>query len=248
LQLMAPRPILPQDFAALSKSVAGVWRAIAIDLYQPGINELQSLSLSGTTGGTFTLTYSGQTTGNIAWNASPAAIVTALEGLSNIAVGDVAVTGGPLPSQVVIEFKANLGNMNVGAITGSATLLTGTAPVINLATTRAGAAPNTNKPRAVTVVPIDSSGEPVSAVTQDAVDNLLQTEREINFEVYVMDPTYTEIEVDVELSIFPSFTAEDVELRVESDIQTYLDPATWAIPPEGTTRDWQMDPILDTVY
>jgi hypothetical protein len=35
LQLMAPRPILPQDFAAMATSIAGVGRALAIDGYNP---------------------------------------------------------------------------------------------------------------------------------------------------------------------------------------------------------------------
>ena len=36
LQLLAPRPILPNDFAVLSRSVAGVYRAIGIDGYNSG--------------------------------------------------------------------------------------------------------------------------------------------------------------------------------------------------------------------
>ncbi len=47
------------------------------------------------TGGTFTLTYSGQTTAAIAYNASMAAITLALEALSNLAPGDVLVAGSP---------------------------------------------------------------------------------------------------------------------------------------------------------
>jgi RHS repeat-associated protein len=43
-------------------------------------------------GGTFTLTYAGQTTAAIAWNASAATVLAALEALPNIGFGDVAVT------------------------------------------------------------------------------------------------------------------------------------------------------------
>lgn len=58
-------------------------------------NEKQRITVTGgPTGGSFTLTYSGQTTAAIPYNASPADVQTALEGLSNIAVGDVYVSGG----------------------------------------------------------------------------------------------------------------------------------------------------------
>jgi len=36
LELLAPRPILPNDFAVLARDVPGAWRALAIDLYNPG--------------------------------------------------------------------------------------------------------------------------------------------------------------------------------------------------------------------
>jgi hypothetical protein len=47
------------------------------------------------TGGTFKLTFAGQTTASIAFDATPVAVRTALEALSNLAPGDVFVTGGP---------------------------------------------------------------------------------------------------------------------------------------------------------
>jgi hypothetical protein len=39
LTLLAPRPILPGDFAVMAKTVAGVYRATAIDLHQAGTPE-----------------------------------------------------------------------------------------------------------------------------------------------------------------------------------------------------------------
>jgi hypothetical protein len=54
-----------------------------------GVNERQDIIILATAG-TYTLTYSGQTTGPIAYNASPATVQTALEGLSNIGVGQVS--------------------------------------------------------------------------------------------------------------------------------------------------------------
>lgn len=45
------------------------------------------------TGGTYTLTFNGQTTAAIAYNASPSTVQAALEALSNVVAGDVVVSG-----------------------------------------------------------------------------------------------------------------------------------------------------------
>lgn len=88
-----------------------------------GTNEKQTVVLSsGVTGGTFTLSFNdgvnpAQTTGTIAHNANAAAVQSALEALSNVGVGDVAVTGGPLPATgVVIEFKEALRETDYGLL------------------------------------------------------------------------------------------------------------------------------------
>ena len=54
-------------------------------------NEIQSFSLFNATGGTFTLTFNGQTTSSIAAGATAATVQTALEALSNLAPGDLTV-------------------------------------------------------------------------------------------------------------------------------------------------------------
>lgn len=63
----------------------------AIDAGGP-VSEIQQILISGFSGD-YTLTFNGQTTGNLAWNASQVDVQTALEGLSNIEAGDVVVEG-----------------------------------------------------------------------------------------------------------------------------------------------------------
>lgn len=91
-----------------------------------GTNEKQVVTLGNSpSGGTFTLTYDGQTTGNIAYDASASTVDTALEALSNIGAGDVTVTGsagGPW----TVEFTGSLAATDVALMTGDATNLTGT--------------------------------------------------------------------------------------------------------------------------
>lgn len=79
-------------------------------------NAVHTLS-SDRTGGTFTLTYDGQTTSALDWNDSAADVETALEALSNIGSGDVIVTGGDLPTDIVIEFTGALAETDVPLIT-----------------------------------------------------------------------------------------------------------------------------------
>lgn len=90
----------------------------------PGTNEVQSIDITGTpTGGTFTVTYDGQTTAAIAYNANAAALQTALENLNNIEVGDVAVTG--TNPNFAVEFTGLLAAKNVSEMTADGALLTG---------------------------------------------------------------------------------------------------------------------------
>lgn len=92
----------------------------------PGANEKQSIRIpADCNGGTFTLTFDGQTTGTIAYNANAATVLAALEALSNIAPGDVIVTGGAGPATPwVVEFDATYGFTDVAAITGNGASLT----------------------------------------------------------------------------------------------------------------------------
>lgn len=105
----------------------------------PTINEVQRVNLAHATGGTFTLTYAGQTTGNVAYNATANTVKLALEALSNIGVGDVAVTGdagGPY----LVSFTGTLSGTNVGVMIANGDNLDGTAPAIVITTVRAGVA------------------------------------------------------------------------------------------------------------
>jgi hypothetical protein len=111
--------------------------------YQPGgspANEVQTVTITGTpTGGTFTLSFQGQTTANIAYNAAAAAVQTALENLSNIEVSDIAVTGGPGPgTPYVVTFQGALGAQDLPAMTAAHAFTGGAGPAIAVTTTTPG--------------------------------------------------------------------------------------------------------------
>lgn len=86
------------------------------------VQQMQIAVVSELESGTFTLTFDGQTTGNIAWNADAAAIQTSLEALSNIGAGNVAVTN-VVENLFNIEFQGSLANTSVPEITGDGSAL-----------------------------------------------------------------------------------------------------------------------------
>lgn len=117
-----------------------------------GTNEVQRITITGTpTGGNFRLAFRGYTTNTIAYNASFATIVAALEALPSIGTGNVTGSGGPLPgSFVAITFTAALGSSNVEQMTVASSALTGgTTPAVAVTTTTAGVGVD---PGAVTAV------------------------------------------------------------------------------------------------
>jgi hypothetical protein len=103
-------------------------------------DEVQTVTVANATGGTFTLTFSGQTTAAIAYNASAATVKTALEALSNIGVGDVLVS--KVGTVYTISFAGALADTNVAQLTADDSSLTGEedgdAPSVTVATTGAG--------------------------------------------------------------------------------------------------------------
>lgn len=90
-------------------------------------NERQKLTMiGGPTGGNFTLSYDGQTTGNIDWDCSKDELFSALTALSNIGPNDVVVTGGPFPGfPLYVTFIGALANTDVALMTDDPTGLTG---------------------------------------------------------------------------------------------------------------------------
>lgn len=108
-----------------------------------GVNEVQSLTITGTpSGGFFKLTFTdpftgvSQTTADIAYNANNAAIQAALEALTLISPGNVTV-GGANP--FTITFVNGRGGQSLPLITVSHTFTGGSSPNLNVTQTTDGA-------------------------------------------------------------------------------------------------------------
>lgn len=135
-----------------------------------GTNERQSVTVTGgPTGGTFTLTYSGQTTAAIAYNANADEVRTALEALSTIGDGNVAVSGGPGPgAPFYVDFVGTLAGTNAAAMTASGASLTGgTTPGVTIATVTGGAAGTSGTWKAYDNDNTDGSGTPRGILVYD---------------------------------------------------------------------------------
>lgn len=100
-------------------------------------SEVQSMSSNGASAGNFTLTFNGQTTAPIVYNAAAAVVQTALQALSTIGAGGVTVGGGPAnTTALTFTFAGTLANTAQPLITATLTGLTGaTGGVITRTTT-----------------------------------------------------------------------------------------------------------------
>jgi hypothetical protein len=108
-------------------------------------SEEQLVSVTAT-GGDFTLTFDGQTTGSMAFGTSPATVRSRLEALSNLEVGDVQVTGSA--GAWTVRFIGTRLGWDVPQMTIDDDLLTGPAVAASVSTARQGA------PVSATSVPV----------------------------------------------------------------------------------------------
>ena len=110
----------------------------------PAVDEVQTISITGSPdGGTFTLTFNGETTSTLDFDASAAEIQSALEALSTVGAGNVACVGGDLPDNAVtVTFQNSLAGTDVALISIDDSGLTG-------GTTPTGSVVETTKGRAV---------------------------------------------------------------------------------------------------
>lgn len=141
LRLLAPRPILPADFAAMALNIPGVERAVAIDGYDPSTDTFEN-------------------------------------------------------------------------------------------------------ERMVAVVAVDAIGNPVGSQIKTQVQEYLESNREVNFVVNVIDATYSTIDVTYTVTKYDGYDAADVQLRVDDALRNYLDPNNWGIPPSGDQRTWYNQPVM----
>jgi len=152
-----------------------------------GVNEIQRLTIGNTpTGGTFKLTYDGQTTADITWSATNSTLIAnidgALEALSNIDPGEVTTAAGTLVGgigTIFITFSGALAETNVPLITVADNSLTdASTPTIAIVETTPGAATPTNEVQTLTIgnqptggtFKLEFDGQTTAAITWSATN------------------------------------------------------------------------------
>jgi PKD repeat protein/glucose/arabinose dehydrogenase len=102
-------------------------------------DEQQTVRATNATGGTFTLTFNGQTTAPIPFNATNLQVAAALAALSNIGAGNIQASGGPVnTANVNVFFRRALQQSDQNQITADGAGLTGSSPTVTTATTTRG--------------------------------------------------------------------------------------------------------------
>ncbi|MBT0771809.1 hypothetical protein KIH74_22905 [Kineosporia sp. J2-2] len=158
-----------------------------------GVNEQQTITITGSpTGGTFTLSYAGQTTAAIPYNATASAVRSALGALSTIGgTQNITVSGGPGPATpYVVTFRGALGMADLAGVTASGSFTGGTSPAIAVTQTTQGA-PGFVSPGLVSEdglsADLSNSSNDVKAYGLSAVARKIVTDETTTFKVVFLE-------------------------------------------------------------
>jgi hypothetical protein len=166
--------------AAFAATEAPGWaltaRTFPTNLVKP-VNEVQEVAVDAT-GGTFTLTFQGTETAPIAAEAPAASVQDALESVTGVGVGGVAVMGGPggagATAPYVVTFTGHLGGRAVPQLEANGSALTGGAQTATVTTRTKGAGSGTIVVKVYNVGAAASKG--TITVTDTLPEGLIATE------------------------------------------------------------------------
>lgn len=169
LAILTPGGVRAEDLAVLARSVAGVHRALGIDLLNPGRK---------VTDGATTLNSTTVTSATAAFTTDP---------MIGSDVGRT-IAGAGVPAGATITAVNSATSVTISAAaTATATGVTLTFGDL------------TSQPKTVTVVPVNADGQPVDATTRAAVKALMESVREVNFVIRIGEPTYTPVSIYFEV-------------------------------------------------
>jgi hypothetical protein len=92
--------------------------------------------------------------------------------------------------------------------------------------------------RTLSVVVCDVAGEPCTEAVKLAVEEDLQSKREVNFIFFVLDPTYTVIKVKWSVVPLPGYDKAAVNETLSAAFLAALSPANFGSDPTTDERSW----------
>lgn len=95
----------------------------------------------------------------------------------------------------------------------------------------------------VTVVLRDPTGEPATTGVKNAVDAALQAMRETNFDLRIIDATYTTVNVTFSFKSQTGYVDASVRAAAEAAVAAYLSPANWGAV-ESDELAWQNTTVV----
>lgn len=100
-----------------------------------------------------------------------------------------------------------------------------------------------NNERTITVAPVAEDGSPVAANVRDDLQNRLDSEREVNFVVRTIDPTYTALTVTFTAVAVAGADVAVVLADAVDAVKTYLSPAVWGGGDERPPT-WRLETVV----
>lgn len=89
---------------------------------------------------------------------------------------------------------------------------------------------SSNNPRMVAVAVTDNLGNALTSTQNTSVANALQAQREVNFVVNVIAPTYTTVNISAQVVALPGQNINTVQTACTAALTSFLTPVNWGGP------------------
>jgi hypothetical protein len=211
LRLRAPRPITASDFATMSFSFPP-----AAGTDQQLIGRATALDGYVKAGAAFV----------VAENSTTTLTVTTPPGTGIVAAQGATITGTNIPSNTIVNSATS------GTIVMSKPATTSASGV----TATVGGTLGNERTETVGVTLAD--GTATNTDTKAALALWLESFRELNFDVDVIDPTYTTVYVTVSVHLFPGFDPAATISAIQAAVVSFLSPTNFGLPPFGNQAAW----------
>lgn len=253
IALMTPRPIMASDFAIISKNIPGVWRSAVLDNFEPGENMIQSVVVTNSTGGTFSIgvTHNGLTnewdfphdSDSDTFNDIMGTQAPRGDSVQVISPTDISVAGGPLgTAPILVEYIGKFGMTTDAPVFAiDDTNLVGSGHDASTALLEAGVPwVAGTKPMSIGISSVDKDGNEISGDIKQQLMDYLNGMRTQNFIITFVHPAYHEVSVQYEaMAVSPTGDPASLTSLADGSLERYLGPEVSNVDSnDGTFRTW----------